>query len=473
MLPPLYTDALNEYAAIKRQTWDYFKSSFSSHEEVDELAACMVDRLTSELRRIRVHRVTGQNPMLEVRNIVKLFYTRERGEPTSLRLMNPYTRKFIRERNKRLFLKPMGDKPVLDSLTDLVVNRLYLPEHSPVEVFRDWLPRQFARSLEAIPAPILLEGGFGKVCRIMGGVFLYALTDLAPGAGGDEIRQRIARALKGGYYFGMFYPLIDDIFDHAKVFSTGQKQELTGLLNHWIGGDFSIPNSLSSVTSMNLLETIMKEFHELLPAEENRDLYIAAYIQHFSQIDDVVKEVNRDYSREEFYVPLIIKAAYTRILAAAISGIRLDSRLITHMIETGLSFQLMDDFRDWQSDLKHNLFTPFTWYTLAPQKGEQFNPFTLYMAVMQRYLVKFQADSSLERQLMRRLSISIQRFWPGDSGGEHTDTVWRIIDHNPEIGRQVRKIHDMKYRIMDPDSDFTRPIDQVAGKIYKKEERGL
>jgi len=95
------------------------------------------------------------------------------------------------------------------------------------------------------------------------------------------------------------------------------------------------------------------------------------------------------------------------------------------------------------------------------------------MAVMERYITKFESDRSLERQLMRRLSISIQRFWSGQNGTEHTDTVWRIMGENPETGRLVRRINGMKYRIMDPDGDFTRPIDQVAGKIYKKEERGL
>lgn len=424
----------------------------------------MAPFLKSEIRRIRINQLTGQNPLLEIKKIIQLFYLRERGEKTRMRDMNPYARDFLQKCNRDFFRSPpFDDKPVLETLTELLTTRLQLPEAGPEEVFRSWLPDHFAKALDVIPVPILEEGGFGKVCRVMGGVFLYALSDLNGISDQKIMNNRLEQAIKGGYYYGMFYPLIDDILDHSRVMSGKDKQELINILNHWITGDFTVSNPLSSNPSVLLLLDIMKAFHQLFPLEEHPSLYRASLMLHFSQIEDLQKSFAQNYKAEEIYVPVIIKAAYTRIIATEISGMKMTDSLRDQMIETGLTFQLMDDFRDWVDDYRHALFTPFTYYLKGPS-NQEINPFSLYLAGMRVYFKRFKDDRLLVQLMMRRLAISIQRFCGSDVDQVLDKECWRVIGEESKTGQYVRRIHGLRYRIMDPDADFTGPIDKVVNR---------
>lgn len=463
-----FQQAKTYYQSVKDQTTRYFHAQYPSLERIYALEDSMIGDLKREYRRLGTHRYTGQNPMLEIKNIVRLFYFRERGKKTSLSEMNDYTREFLRRNNRNVFKKPpLNGQPAKELINDLLKHRLVMPGNGPSEVFREWLPEQFERALQVIPEPILSEGGFGKGCRVMGGVFLYALTDLPLHASDQLIHDRISTALKGGFYYGMFYPLIDDMIDHAKVLSPEEKGELFNLLNHWIGGDFSCENTLKQYQSMCLLEEIFKDFHQLLPIENHRSLYLAAYALHFSQIEDAVKSFDKEYKWDDFYVSVILKAAYTRIVAAGIAGVPLDDAFISHMITTGMSFQLMDDFRDWVSDLEHKLLTPFTYHFHSPDRENQINPFSLYLATLKLYFQQFSNDPLLERLVMRRLAISIQRFLPKELDSDIEERIWQIVGRNAETGRWVHKIHSMNYRALDPDAEYTRPIDHVVNRGFR------
>ena len=459
-----FRETYNEYTLLKKRVWIYFQKNYHPISKIKQSESEMSELLQKELKRIKIHRLTGQNILLEIRKLIQLFYYQERGEKILFNDMNLYMKEFFNRNNREIFKKsPFEGKPVLEALKELVSIRLKLPKSGPEEVFKKWLPKQFEKALDHIPEPILKEGGFGKVCRVMGGVFLYTLSDLDESVSSEEVRNRMEKALKGGYYYGMFYPLIDDILDHSQVFKSHQKKDLIKLLNHWIVGDFTPPNGLSTIPSMILLEDILKKFHKLFPLESNYPIYKAALILHFSQIEDAHKDFQTKYSNEELYVPIIIKASYTRILAAAIGGVELKDSLTDHLIESGLVFQMIDDFQDWSIDYNHKLFTPFTYYLLSPS-NQSINPFSLYLSSLRIYLTKFSDDSVLTKLIMRRLAISIQRFNDQGSSDELDESFWSVINQNQEIGEIVKRIHYFDYKILDPDADFTKSIDCVVNR---------
>lgn len=459
-----YSRAKKEYDILKQEVRNQFTEIYLPENVVYRNESELLPFLKHELNRIKLQRWFRKDPQKEIKKVIQFFYYRERGEKVLYRNMNPYVREFLNRTNAQIFKDPpFNGKPLHDALVELLNYRLKLPTGSPELVFKKWLPDQFEIALNAIPEPILEEGGFGKVCRVIGGVFLYALTGLDHIKTSDDATSRMEKAIRGGYYFGMFYPLIDDILDHPEVLSEQEKKELIELLEHWIVGDFSPHNTLSTHTSMKLLEKIFCEFHELFPLQENETLYRSALMLFFAQIDDGNKSFDQQYSPEEIYVPIIIKAAYTRILAASISGIEISDHLLNHMKKIGLNLQLMDDFRDCFSDCKNRQFTPFTYYLLGKAK-QQINPFAMYLASLRIHFKRFNNDSFQVNLLMRRLIISIQKLDEGQTDKYLSDNIWSVISQNKNTGNIVKKIHQLNYKVFDPDTEFTRPVDYVVNR---------
>lgn len=459
-----FREAQAEYIALKKKVWNYFHNTFLPISRIDQYEHEMISFLKKEKKRILLHRLLGQNPLLEIKHVLELFYYRERGEKVSLSDMNSYLREYLSSDNLKIFKKPQfNGKTILEELNDLLIHRIKLPKSGPDEVIKSWLPRQFEKDLKNIPKQILKEEGFGKVIRVMAGVFLFALSELNENMSDKEVHDKIEIALKGGYYYGMFYPLIDDILDNSHVLSSQQKIELVNLLDHWIIGDFSLENTLSSYPSMKLLEGILSKFHKLFPLQDNHQLYKAALMLHFSQVEDASKKFQTQYSIKDLYVPVIIKASYTRVLGTAISGTKISDQLHDHMIETGLIYQMMDDFRDWSSDTKNKLFTPFTYYLNGSSK-QIINPFSLFLSANRVYFKKFNNDPLFVKLMSRRLSVSIQRFNDNNTPDKTLAKFWRVINKNAQIGKIVGQIHNSKYRILDPDADFTKPIDEIVNR---------
>lgn len=456
--------AYGEYEDLKKEVGKIFREAYMPVNKVMEHESAMLPFLRKELGRLRLSRWIGHDPLMEVRKVVQFFYSRERGVKVLVKEMNPYVRKFLNRQNAEILTdSPFEGRDLHDGLVELLTRRLILPADGPEEVFKEWLPHQFQRALDNIPEPILEDGGFGKVCRVMGGVFLYALTGLDGVNSHQVARKKMEQAVKGGFYFGMFYPLIDDIMDHPGVFSREEKKTLLGQLDHWIVGDFSVRNEMISFPSVVLLEEILKEFHSLFPLEKYPELYQAALMLYFSQIEDGRKTLDQPYSTEELYVPVIIKAAYTRILAAFISGIEVNGHLREHMKLVGLNLQLMDDFRDWSGDHKSRQFTPFTYYLSGPS-GQEINPFSLYLASLRVVFHRFKDDPFLVNLFMRRLAISVQRLGEDPPGEELNGRMWSVINQNEKTGKIMNKIHRLDFRIFDPDKEFTRPVDHVVNR---------
>ena len=459
-----YSRAEKEYDTLKQKLSNHFRETYLPENIVYRNETDLLPFLKRELNRIKLQHWFRKDPQKEIKKVIQFFYYRERGEKVLYHNMNPYIREFLNKQNASIFRDPpFNGKPLHEALVDLLGHRLKLPTGSPEEIFKFWLPDQFEMALNKIPEPILEEGGFGKVCRVIGGVFLYALTGLDHINTTKEATSRMNQAIRGGYYFGMFYPLVDDILDHPEILNEQEKEKLIELLEYWIVGDFSVENTLLIHPSMLYLEQIFKDFHKLFPLESNQTLYRSALMLFFAQVDDGKKSFENIYTPEEIYVPIIIKAAYTRILAASISGIEITDHLLDHMKKIGLNLQLMDDFRDWFSDYNIQQFTPFTYYMKGKAK-QQINPFSMYLASLRIHFSRFNNDHFQVNLLMRRLIISIQKLDQDNSDHDVSAKIWSVISQNPTIGNIIKKIHQLNYKVFDPDTEFTKPVDHVINR---------
>lgn len=459
-----FSKAQADYVVLKEKIKHHFQETYLVEGLIEQQEAAMLPLMKKELRKMQWQRFRGENPLMEVKKVVQFFYYRERGEKVSFKDMNNYVKEFLNRQNADIFVhSPFEGKPLHEALVELLNIRLKLPPNGPDEIFKIWLPEQFQQALDIIPEPILEEGGFGKVCRVLGGVFLYALTGLDKAGSDGEVKTRMELAVKGGYYYGMFYPLVDDLMDHPEILTHAEKKLLIKLLDHWIVGDFSLKNELNLKPYIQLLEDIFKDFHRIFTLEDNPVLFHSALMLYFAQNEDGKKKFDAHYTMEEIYIPVIIKAAYTRILAASISGIEISGHLLEHMHKIGLNLQLMDDFRDWYTDYQHRQFTPFTYYLLGPSMQE-INPFALYLTTLRVHFARYHDDPYLVNMLMRRLSISIQRFNEGNTDEKLDHDIWKIINTNKRIGKIVKKIHHLKFKVFDPDIEFTRPVDHIVNR---------
>jgi hypothetical protein len=162
---------------------------------------------------------------------------------------------------------------------------------------------------------------------------------------------------------------------------------------------------------------------------------------------------------ESIYIPVLLKGAMTRLISCRFSGTNLSADLTNDILETGLVFQLMDDFRDFQTDLEDRTFTPFTHYCLC-QSAKPVNPWLIYVRALELFIRKSPNRIVSSRSLLRRVAISIQNFNSGHDphlGSTYLDTLFKEC---PESYSIVKKILRYPKRIVDPDKALFEPVDR-------------
>jgi len=352
----------------------------------------------------------------------------------------------------------------LDEVITEMVSRILTPWDDPNPVLNQWIPQKIREATEIIPQDILRKGGIGKVFRVIAGVLLYAITDLESDTPVEEAINRTRLALQSGYYFGLLHPLVDDVLDSGNHLSQDDKKEVLRLMDYWIGGDFNMPNSLEHHKSVCALKQTLMELFELFPPEKRNEYIKLSYFLHFSQMQDLQKVPGCDYSLGDIYVPVLLKAACTRLISCWFSGTRLTQALSDEILETGLVLQLMDDFRDILIDLDEKSFTPFTHYFLCKSE-KPVNPWMIYLHAIALFIERSPNRPVSRRALLRRVAISIQNFLPDDNQERSLLYLDDLFSQSPGSKTNVGKILKIKRRIVDPDKSLFEPIDRYFKTI--------
>jgi len=457
--PVYYAEAKSKYLQLRERAESFLIENFLDPVEIDRSEKRMIKALQAEYRRLLVLMVVKTNIEQETLKLIRFFFIRERREDMRYRHYSTYLRDFMKK-NRQKMIKPWKPLPELkleDVITEMV-NRLTPPWEGPYTVLNDWIPKKIKEATEIIPSEILKNGGVGKIFRVISGVYLYVLTDLDSKTSLEEAKRRTDLALKSGYFFGLLHPLVDDLLDSSNHLSSHEKKEVLRLLDHWIGGDFDTPSHLEGNKSVAALKMALQELYGLYSPKEQEQLIRLSYFLHFAQMEDMQKEPGEDYSLTDTYVPVLLKAACTRLISCWFSGTSLSSELTGDILETGLVFQLMDDFRDFIPDVKERTFTPFTNHFLSAHSQTQ-NPWLVYMRAIDLFISKSPNQKVSREAILRRLAISIRYFNINEDFGSCLPYLKKTFKGLPESFKQVKRILTLKEGIVDPDRALFEPVD--------------
>lgn len=252
----------------------------------------------------------------------------------------------------------------------------------------NWIAEKIKNVCDILPTKILLEGGLQKIIRVMIAHVIFALNSLDETLTIPEIDNVIFQAIQSGFYYGLSYPLIDDISDSPEYLDDFMRGKMEYLVSEGLSGS---PIERSLIPENDIAHTILSIFdnlQKLYPREKNVFLWDSFYVLYQAQIKDR-KDINKRYNDEDVYIPIIIKAAFSRIITGAFTrNISID--FVKNTFLTALIAQLTDDLRDHNHDKKINQFTPFTWKS---RSSKNYDPFEIYIAAAV-YLNKSHGDGS-------------------------------------------------------------------------------
>ncbi len=457
--PDLYYEALADYRQFTLKAESYLLENFQDPVEIKNSERLMIRALRAEYRRLLVLKIFRTDVERETLKLIRFFFIRERRQDVKLRNYSSYLLGFM-QKNRKKMIKPWnpGSDLTFDEVIREMVSRIATPWDDVNPVLNEWIPKKMREAAGVIPSDILAKGGIGKIFRVIAGVFLYTLTDLNSDTPVEEAKHRLEIALKSGYFFGLLHPLVDDILDSANHLTPAGKREVLRLMDHWIGGDFDMPDSLSEHKTVAAIKRALQELYSLFPPDKLKELVKYSYCLHFAQMEDMQKETGTEISLPGIYVPVLLKAAFTRFISCWFSGTDLSPKLTNDVLETGLVFQLMDDFRDLLPDLREGCFTPFTHFVNAPHE-EQSNPWLIYLRAVDLFIKKSPDHTVSRKALIRRVAISIQNCSADEDPGQSLPYLKQIFSSSPGSFRYVKKILKLRPKMVDPDKSLFEPVD--------------
>ncbi|GAB2534764.1 polyprenyl synthetase family protein [Gracilibacillus alcaliphilus] len=249
-----------------------------------------------------------------------------------------------------------------------------------------------------------------KLIKIIAGVIIHEIEELKEQASPSVRRERLDQAVRIGYYYGLTYPLIDDLLDadllteHEKrVFASFIRQTLlTGKVSSIKQTDWQEANqSFMAAVHQELAEafTYLKENQSI---ERQQDFLENAYLFFEGQEQDRQKRLDQaDYTNEQLYLPVILKSASSRLIVRSFRSFSEDDRVEENMFHYGIYNQLADDLADLTEDLANHNVTPYTYFvTYHPQQPELINPFAMYWSVIYYFIHTMYPEKAEIREII-------------------------------------------------------------------------
>ncbi|GIO23693.1 polyprenyl synthetase family protein [Oceanobacillus sp. J11TS1] len=231
-----------------------------------------------------------------------------------------------------------------------------------------------------------------KIIKIIAGVIIHEIEELKDETSAQVRRQQLDQAVRIGYYYGLTYPLIDDVLD-ADVLTEAEKKAFAYFIRQTLLTGEVIPIKASDWQENHwefisaVYDGLSEAFTYLKacqPIERNRDFLDNAYLFFEGQEQDRQKQLdNSSYTNEQLYVPVILKSASSRLIVRSFRAFSKDDKIEKNMFHYGIYNQLADDLADFDEDLANRSVTPYTYFvTHHHQNQNVMNPFAMYWSVI-------------------------------------------------------------------------------------------
>ncbi len=354
----------------------------------------------------------------------------------------------------RLPLSGDSDKTGTISMAGLYRNA----QKEGIESSLIWVMDKLKIMSKHIPKGIDAEHAKRKLIKIIAGVLMHEIEAMGNVISLHERAQKLDKAIRLGYSYGLTYPFIDDMLD-ANVLSPEEKNRYSDLiratlitgkvpeLGEWTGKNGDLARYVHSE---------LRDAFEYIKSHQGpaslKLFFEQAYVFFNSQEVDRMKDLsNTNYTNEDLYIPIILKSSSSRLITRLVTSAPEDSGFDNRTFFYGIYNQLADDFTDMFDDMKEDAVTPYTYYMkYHDQRPDLINPFELYWTVVSNLIHNvFHSDPKTCEVMLDRAVNGLKRFKERAGTEKYNEVMSLFASGTPSfnniIQKMVRKADDVDF----------------------------
>lgn len=333
-----------------------------------------------------------------------------------------------------------------------------LAQKEGVESTFIWLMNKLKNVSDNIPLGMEPEHAQRKLIKIIAGVIMQEIEEMNDEVTSEERKQRLDKAIRLGYSYGLTYPFIDDLLD-AKILTEEEEKQYAHLIRTTLTtgvvpelGDWSGKNAELIGYIHSELRKAFEYIKAKQPEETRNNFFEQSYVFFNSQEVDRQKDLaNAKYTNEELYIPVILKSASSRLIVRSVIGAPEDEGFDRRTFFYGIYNQLADDFADMFDDMKDGAVTPYTYYLKYHDKrSDLINPFELYWTVISNLIHQVYSSDEMTREVILGRAINGLKRFKERAGTEKYKEVMDLFasgtpKFNKLIQELVRKADDVDF----------------------------
>ncbi|WP_099157671.1 polyprenyl synthetase family protein [Virgibacillus ndiopensis] len=327
-----------------------------------------------------------------------------------------------------------------------------------VESAMIWVVNKLKTVSSNIPKEMDADQAQRKLIKLIAGVVMQEIEEMGAEVSLEERTQKLDKAIRLGYCYGLTYPFIDDLLDSG-VLSAKEKKQYSNLIRttlitgaipemgEWDGERKDLIQYIHSE-----LQDAFKYIKAHQRPETRKDFFEHAYVFFNSQEVDRLKDLsNAHYTNEELYIPVILKSASSRLIARSVISAPKDEDIDSRTFYYGIYNQLADDFADMFDDLKDGSVTPYTYYMkYHDERPDLINPFELYWTVISNLIHNvYDSDPKTCEVILDRVINGLKRFKERMGTEKYNEVMELFASGNPTfntvIQSMVRKADDVDF----------------------------
>ena len=253
-----------------------------------------------------------------------------------------------------------------------------------------WLSAKIYRLQQELPEAMSAHQGLRKLLKVIAGVLMNQWQSQ-----GDE--ADFEQGIRLGYYYGLTYPLIDDLQD-SRVLTAVQKLRFNQALEQSIlQGEVIRPESDTEPEAPSWLDYVFDELAEAFSFIRQQQTP-AQFDAFLDQAYIFLKSQQEDSG--QIWADMINKSSRSRILADALVSNQV--RLGNYQY-FGLFNQLHDDLKDVDLDHQEGNITPFVALIYHNTTYQGIHPYRLYWALLHHLIHHcYRNDPVIKKLLIKR-----------------------------------------------------------------------
>lgn len=257
-----------------------------------------------------------------------------------------------------------------------------------------WLSAKLYRLKQELPEALSVHQGMRKLLKVIAGVLMNEWQSKGE-------RANFERAIRLGYYYGLTYPLIDDLQD-SKVLTPAQQREfnraleasvMQGVVHKPDEEQMGLCREGSQQQWLNYVFNELAEAFDFIRQQQGnhfQPFLDQAYIFLKSQQEDA----------GPIWLSMINKSSRSRILADALVS---DQVKLGNYQYFGLFNQLHDDLKDVDLDYEEGNITPFVALIYQNRIYDGIHPYRLYWALLYHLIHHcYRNDPVIKKLLIKR-----------------------------------------------------------------------